>query len=463
LVDSLPSLPIGGLTIAGFAFFKCGNPKAMSDVLDLTHAFEEPRHAHRVSARTSQVQGSQILQIAGEIGQLQAEGKTVCNLSVGDYSPKEFPVPSDLIAENIKAFEEGHTNYPPAIGLPEMRDAVSNYYAHFLGLKYPRESVIITSGARPVVFAFFNAVLNPGDQVINPTPSWNTHYYTALCDAQEIRIDSKAENGFLPTREGLEDSVSKARILCLCSPGNPTGTLFDEEQLAAICDLVLEENARRKPEDGPLYVMYDQVYWPITHGGRKHITPVNLRPEMAKYTVFVDGISKAFAATGVRVGWGLGPSDVVKGMSRYTSHSGSWAPKPAQIATLRYLSDTDKVEKAFNDLQVALEKRLNRLSTGLQKIIDEGAPLRFVPPEGALYLTLEVKIVGRKTPNGKVLENNEDIRQYLLHNAGMGIVPFEAFGVMKALGWFRLSVGAVSNEDIDSLMPRLHEAIEKLQ
>lgn len=434
----------------------------MSDVLDLTGAFKSPKHQHRVSTRTSSVQGSQILRIAGEIRALQNSGEAVCNLSVGDYSPREFPVPKDLIQENMRAFEEGHTNYPPAIGLPEMRDAVADYYAHYLGLRYPREGVVITSGARPVVFAFFNAVLNPGDKVVNPTPSWNTHYYVALCNATEVKVDSRPEDGFLPTREGLEEHVKGARILCLCSPGNPTGTLFDEARLKGICELVLEENARRSPEEGPLYVLYDQVYWPITHGGRKHLTPVGLFPEMAAYTVFVDGISKAFAATGVRVGWGVGPSDVVTGMSRYTSHSGSWAPKPAQIATLRFLAKTDTVDAAFKELQEALEARLGRLSKGLKALIDDGAPLRFVEPEGALYLTLEVKVVGRKTPEGKVLENNEDIRAYLLKNAGMGIVPFEAFGVQKPLGWFRLSVGAVSDADIDSLMPRLKDAIAKL-
>jgi aspartate aminotransferase len=434
----------------------------MSEVLDLTEAFSNPRHDHRISSRTSRVKGSHILRIAAEIRELQSSGKAICNLSVGDYSPQEFPVPAELIAENIKAFEEGHTNYPPAVGLPEMRDAVCDYYAHFLGLRYPREGVVITSGARPVVFSFFNAVLNPGDCVINPTPSWNTHYYTALCGATEIRVESQPEDGFLPTRAGLEAFVSKARILCLCSPGNPTGTLFSEQRLREICELVLEENDRREPEDGPLYVMYDQVYWPITHGGREHIHPVAINPEMAAYTVFVDGISKAFAATGVRVGWGVGPSDVITGMSRYTSHSGSWAPKPAQIATLRYLKNTEQVSRAFTDLQQALESRLKCLSDGLQSIIDKGCPLRFIAPEGALYLTLYVDICGHKTPEGKVLKDNEDIRQYLLHWAGMGIVPFEAFGVEKALGWFRVSVGAVSAEDIDALMPRLHKAIQKL-
>lgn len=435
----------------------------MTDSLDLSSYFLSPdAKPARVSPLTAQLQGSQILRIAAEIRAKQASGDPVCNLSVGDYSPAEFPMPKALIAENIQSFEKGQTNYPPAIGTPQLRDAVSRYYQNFLGLSYPRSGVVITSGARSVVYALFRAVVEKGETVINPTPSWNLHYYTRIAQANNLIVESRPEDGFLTTRERLEAHVSKARVLCLCSPSNPSGTLFDEQTLAGICDLVLEENARRQGQDRPLFVLYDHVYWPITHGGRKHLTPVNLRPEMAKYTVFVDGISKAFAATGVRVGWGVGPPDIISGMAKYTGHAGAWAPKPGQLATARFLDQVDAVKDAFKTLQSALEARLGLLVNGLKSLTAKDLPLHFIEPQGALYLTLQLKIEGRKTPSGQVLANNEDIRRYLLESAGMGIVPFEAFGRQDALGWFRVSVGAVSAQDIEALIPRLEAALKAL-
>lgn len=416
----------------------------------------------RLSPLASRIQGSQILRIAGEIAAMKAGGATVCNLTVGDYAPAEFPIPKRMMEENLRAFREGATNYPPTSGLPELRDAVCELYAARFGLRYPREGCLITAGSRAIVYAFFRALVDAGDVVINPTPSWNVHYYAELVSATQVKVASSPEHGFLPTREGLEEVVRGARALVLCSPGNPTGTMFQEDQLAAICDLILEENARRGAHERPLFLLYDQVYWPLTHGGREHIHPLTLRPQMAPYTVFVDGVSKAFAGTGLRVGWALGPPDLIAGMGRITSHAGAWAPKPSQLATVRFLADEAVVSEAFASLQGKVEARLRRLTDGLEALRDAGLPISFIPPQGALYITFKVDVVGMTTPEGKVLEDNEDIRQYLLQAAGMGIVPFEAFGVEEATRWFRLSVGAVSDADIDALMPRLEAALRAL-
>jgi aspartate aminotransferase len=419
----------------------------------------------RLGSLAAGISGSQILRIAAEINALKASGAEVCNLSVGDYAPDQFPVPDALLEELQQALAEGATNYPPATGILELKEAVCEAYERFFGLRYPTTGTVITSGARPVVYSLFRAVLERGDVVLNPTPSWNTHYYTALAEAENLVIPSLPKDGFLPRREALEPHIRRARVLCLCSPGNPTGTLFDEPSLRAINALVLEENARRAAsEERPLFVLYDHVYWPITHGGRAHLTPVGLDPEMARYTVFVDGISKAFAATGVRVGWAVGPPDIITGMSRFTSHAGAWAPKPAQLATARFLRRLEECDAALVHLQSALEARLKTLVDGLETLTARRLPLRFIAPEGALYLTLHLDVLGRQTSRGEALECNEDIRSYVLEAAGMGIVPFEAFGCPEpqARGWFRLSVGAVSDADIQALIPRLGAALEGL-
>lgn len=436
----------------------------MSDVLDPRPFLKAPEGgAARLGAVASSVVNSQILKVAAEIRALQETGAEVCNLTIGDYNPLYFPVPKGLLSLITDALERGETNYAPTAGLPVIREAVAHLYKTFLKLDYPSDGVLVTSGARAAVYAVFMALVDKGEKVVNPVPSWNTHHYCALSQAENVVVESRPENGFLPVREDLEEAVKGARLLVLCSPGNPTGTLFSAEQLSALCDLVLEENARRGPGERPLYLMYDHVYWPIVHRGLAHVDPVTLRPEIARYTIFIDGISKGLAATGLRVGWAVGPPDLIAGMNRITGHGGSWAPKPLQTATARFLADEDAVRAAFAELQSRIEERLTRLCEGLRGLTEAGLPVRTIQdPGGALYLTLNVPIAGRSTPGGEALTSNDDIRRYLLTSAGLGVVPFEAFGHHNGLGWFRMSVGAASDEEIDALIPRLRQALEAL-
>src|SRR5262249_11302171 len=154
--------------------------------------------------------------------------------------------------------------------------------------------------------------------------------YCHMVDAVERQVACAPEDAFLPTRARLADAVRGARLLTLNSPLNPTGTAFSAPVLGEICDLVLEENARRGAGERPLFVMYDQVYWMLTFGATRHANPITLRPAMRDYTVFVDGISKPFAATGLRVGWAAGPVDVIQAMSNLLGHVGAWAPRAEQ-------------------------------------------------------------------------------------------------------------------------------------
>ena len=141
----------------------------------------------------------------------------------------------------------------------------------------------------------------------------------------------------MPTADTIRPHLKGAKLLALCSPQNPTGTVFTREQLEEICDLVLEENRSRGEDEKPLYIMYDQIYGALLHGGEKHVDPVSLRPELRPYTVYVDGISKALAATGVRVGWALGPDYIIDKMKSILGHIGAWSPKAEQMATARGL------------------------------------------------------------------------------------------------------------------------------
>jgi aspartate aminotransferase len=417
----------------------------------------------RVSTMADGLVGSEILRIAAEVRAMLARGSEVCNLTVGDFAPAQFPAPPELVDGIIAALTAGETNYPPSEGIPQLRQAISAFYQEWLGLTYSVESILVTGGSRPGLYATYRALVDEGDAVVFGVPSWNNNHYVHLVGARGVPVYCGAESDFLPTRAALEDAVRGARLLVLNSPLNPTGTAFDEAALAGICDLVLEENARRGPGERPLYLLYDQVYWMLTFGGTRHVNPVSLRPAMAEYTVFVDGISKSFAATGVRVGWTVGPADVTRRMASLVGHIGAWAPRAEQVAVARLLADRAAIERYHRTMLHEAFTRLEALYAGLQRLGQQGHPVEAVMPMGAIYLSVRFDLHGSVTPAGTTLRSNDDIRQYLLEAAGMAVVPFHAFGLPDETGWFRLSIGAIAKEEIAPLLQRLETALRALR
>ncbi|RPH36049.1 aminotransferase class I/II-fold pyridoxal phosphate-dependent enzyme, partial [bacterium] len=400
---------------------------------------------------------------AADIRAMAAEGRQLCNLTVGDFSPTEFRIPR-FLEENIReALRRGETNYPPSDGMLALRKAVLSFYDRWLHLDYPVDSVLVTSGSRPGIYSTYAALVDPGDPVVYPVPSWNNNHYCHLSGAAPRPVVCRPEDAFLPTRETLKEAVLGARLLALNSPLNPTGTAFTPETLEGICDLVLEENARRPPGDRPLYVLYDQVYWMLTFGTTKHVDPVSLRPAMRTYTLYVDGISKAFAATGLRVGWVVGPQDIIQRMGSIVGHVGAWAPRAEQAATARLLGATGEIQGYHRDMKKALLARLNLLYDSLKSLKAEGLPVDAVPPMGGIYLSARFYLIGCRIRSGEILHTNEEIRYYLLHKAGLAAVPFQAFGSLEEDGWFRLSVGAVSIREINEMLPRLRTALQEVR
>ena len=185
-------------------------------------------------------------------------------------------------------------------------------------------------------------------------------------------------------------------------------------------------------------------------------------PEAARYTIFVDGISKAFAATGLRVGWGVGPVDVIARMGALLGHVGAWAPRPEQMATIGLLDDPAAIREFRQSFNTGVEARLRALHLGLQGMKGRGLPVDSIPPQGAMYLTARFHPFGRTTPQGTILETNEQVRHYLLEAAGVAGVPFQAFGALADDGWFRLSAGAIGLPEIEKALPRLERALAAL-
>jgi aspartate aminotransferase len=407
--------------------------------------------------------GSRILAIADEVRALQAAGRQICNLTIGDFDPREFPIPVPLLERIEGALRRGETNYPPAAGMPALREEIAALYAREFGLSIPIGSIVVTGGSRPGLFAAYQIVIDSGDRVVFPVPSWNNDHYCALAGATPVAIECGSDTAFLPTAAVLRPHLRDARLLALNSPLNPSGTSFDAATLEAICDAVLEENARRSPGEPPLYLLYDQVYWMLTFGGVQHVVPQVLRPAMAPYTILIDGISKAFAATGLRVGWICAPPPLAGTLNAFLGHVGAWSPRPMQVATAEMLADVAAVHEARCTMQLGLQRRLDRLYAGMLALQREGLPVEAVAPMGAMYLSVRFGAHPARRVAGPSVDSAEPIRRHLLEEAGVAVVPFEAFGFNGDPGWFRLSVGSVSEAAIDEVVVRLRGALEVMR
>jgi len=400
--------------------------------------------------------GSEILRIAAEIRTLKAAGADICNLTVGDFDPAQFPVPPALLEGVRAALAAGHTNYPPSDGVLALREAVARFYARGLGLAYPVESVLVTGGARPLLYGSYRTVLDPGDVVVYPVPSWNNNHYAYLCGAKAIELPVHADANFFPTPAQLGPHLPAARLLLINSPLNPTGTVIDPEVLREICELVVEENRRRAKAGGDarkaLWLCYDQVYWQLTFGHARHATPPEVCPDIAPYTIMLDAASKSFAATGLRVGWAVMPPAARQRRADILGHVGAWAPKAEQVAMAALLDDQATIAAYHTEMRARVRERLDRLAAGFQALRAAGYPVEVIAPQGAIYLSVRVALPGH---------TNEETRKLLLDRAGFAVVPFQAFGLREESGWFRISVGAVSLAEIEAALPRVRAALPR--
>ncbi len=417
----------------------------------------------RVSQMAETLIASEIIKLAGEINEKIKNGEKIYNLTIGDFDPKIFSIPKELEDEIIKAYTEKETNYPPANGIIELRKAVSKFLLDKEGLSYNANEILIAAGARPLIYATYQTLVQPGDTVVFPVPSWNNNHYSHLSHAKKIEILAGPENNFMPSAEDIKPYIKEATLISLCSPLNPTGTVFSYKQLEDICNLILEENNRRSDKDNPVYLMYDQIYWVLTYGDTEHYNPVSINPEMRNYTVFIDGLSKAFAATGVRVGWSFGPARVIDKMKSILSHLGAWAPKAEQVATARYLSNTKLVDSYLEQYKKNVYLRLQGFYEGFESLKNEGYKVHAIAPQAAIYLTVQFELHGMKKEDGTVLETTKDITKYILEEARVAIVPFYAFGDSDNSTWYRLSVGTCRIDEVEKVIESLRKALAKLR
>ncbi len=417
-----------------------------------------------VSDMVDTLTDSEIRVIAGAINKKISEGERIFNLTIGDFNPEIFSIPDEFYEFVYKEYKNHKTNYPPLQGEEDLREVMSRYIKQREGLDFSPEEFIIGAGGRPLIFTYFMSSINPGENVVVPVPSWNNNYYSHITKANMICVETSPDNYFMPKAKDFAPYIKDASLLCLCSPSNPTGTCISKEDLNEICSLILEENSRRsKLNIKRLYLMYDQMYWQLTFGDTIHYNPVSVAPEMRKYTLFVDGMSKAFAGTGVRVGWGFSDKEVIDKMKNMFSHMGAFPPKPEQHAAADYLQNDELVNNYLVNMRNKIKERLDGFYAGFMKLKNAGYKVDAIAPQAAIYLTVQFNLFGKKTADGTELKTTPQITQYLLDDAKVGLVPFTAFGTNENPSWYRLSVGTCTVEEVSEIINNLEKSLSKLK
>ncbi|MGL6069156.1 MAG: pyridoxal phosphate-dependent aminotransferase, partial [Sediminibacterium sp.] len=327
--------------------------------------------------------GSEIVKLGNAINERIRNGETIYNFTIGDFDPQVFPIPSELETLIIESYQKHNTNYPAAEGILELRKAISTFIQEWEGIHYDTHEIQVASGGRPLIYALFKVIVDKGDKVIYGVPSWNNNHYVHLTDGEHCLIDCLPENNFMPTVADIKKNIEGATLICLCTPQNPTGTTLSRNALQEICELIIAENNKRGANEKKLYLMFDQMYWTLTYGDTVHANPISLDPAMKEYTIFIDGISKVFAATGVRVGWAMGPGNVIAKMKAVLSHLGAWAPMAEQKAVAQYLLQQRAIQQYLVHFKSEIEYRLQTIHDGLIALKNKGYAVDAVAPQAA--------------------------------------------------------------------------------
>jgi len=399
--------------------------------------------------------GSEIIKISQQIKEI-SKTKKVQNLTIGDFDSKINPIPKKLKDYIIDSYNENLTNYPLSAGQLNLRQSISEYLKKRQGIDYNENEILVGGGVRPLIYTVYKALINDGEGVIYPVPSWNNNHYSFLHGAVKQEIECKPENSFFPTTSDIDMAINdKTSLICICSPQNPTGRVIDPEVLKGICELVVNENNVRASQVGsrPLYLFFDQIYSDLTVEG-SFVHPLTLCPEIRDYLICVDGISKSLCATGIRVGWMFGPQDIIGKMTEVFSHIGAWAPKPEQNAVAKYLNDYDDMVEFVNSKTKQYSDISNKICDKIQELKDKGFRIDYQRPEGGIYISIYLG-------ESLLFPNIESYIKFLINRCSIGLVPFEYFGSKENKGWFRMSIGGVDPNNVDEILNSLNELTYK--
>jgi aspartate aminotransferase len=391
--------------------------------------------ARRVSARIGGIAESATLAVDAKAKAMKAAGRPVIGFGAGE---PDFPTPAYIVAaaEQACGVPRNH-RYTPAAGLPELREAIAAKTERDSGLRVAPSQVLVTNGGKQAVYTAFATLLDPGDEVLLPAPYWTT-YPEAIQLAGGVPVEVVADEaaGYRVTVEQLEAArTERTKVLLFCSPSNPTGAIYPPDEVAAI--------GRWAGEHG-IWVITDEIYEHLVYGDAEHVSMPVVAPELGDRWVVLNGVAKTYAMTGWRVGWMIGPADVIKAATNLQSHLTSNVANVSQLAALAAVSGD---LTAVAEMRAAFDRRRRTIVEMLNAIDGVVCP----EPEGAFYAYPSVKGLLGKTIRGKVANTSLELAAIALDEAEVAVVPGEAFGTP---GYFRLSY-ALGDDDLAEGVSRL--------
>jgi aspartate aminotransferase len=397
-----------------------------------------------LASSLSNIKPSPTIAVSMKAAELKAAGKDIISLGMGE---PDFDTPQNIKDAAIKAIQKGDTKYTAVDGTAALKKAIIEKFKRENSIEYKASEIIVSTGAKQVIYNALIASINPDDEVIIPAPYWVSYPdMVLLAGGKPVIVDSSEKNNFKISPTALEEKITpKTKWIILNSPSNPTGACYSQAELRALADVLL-----RHPQ---VHIMADDIYEHLIFDDLKFVTIAEIEPQLLPRTLIVNGVSKAYAMTGWRIGYGAGPEKLIKAMSMIQSQSTSSPSSIGQAAAVEALNGTQDYIKPNAKL---FQSRRDMVVEMLNKI--DGINCNI--PNGAFYVFPSCKgLFGKKTPAGKVIENDNDFAGYLLEEALVAVVPGVAFG---APDFFRISYAA-SEDFLKNSMQRIADSCLRLK
>jgi aspartate aminotransferase len=392
----------------------------------------------------NRIQPSPTIAVTTKARELKAAGRDVIGLGAGE---PDFDTPDNIKEAAIAAIRRGETKYTAVEGIPELRDAIAKKFKRENNLDYKPAQTFVAPGGKSVIYNCLLATLNPGDEVIVPAPYWVSYPDIALLGgARPVIVECSLEQGFRLTPEALEKAITpKTKWLIFNQPSNPTGVCYTPEQLKALTDVLM-----RHPQ---VWVLTDDMYEHLVYGGFKFRTVAEIEPGLYERTLTMNGVSKAYAMTGWRIGYCAGPEELIKAMAKLQSQSATNASSISQWASVEALNGPQDFIPGFQKL---FEERRDLVVS----MLNQASGIECPKPEGAFYVYPSIrKLIGRKTEKGKVIATDGDFAAELLEAEGVAVVHGAAFGLSP---FFRISY-ATSNKALEEACKRIQRFTASLR
>ena len=397
----------------------------------------------QIAPRISDIGVSEILVIGARAKVLKAQGRPIIELGAGE---PDFDTPDNIKNAAIAAIKRGESKYTALTGTPELKKAIQAKFLRDNDLKFETSQIIASTGAKQVLFNAFMATLQAGDEVIIPTPYWTSYAdIISTCGGKPVLVSCSADNGFRLQAQDLEAAItSKTKWLLFNSPSNPTGAAYDRQAYRPILDVLLRHSQ--------VWLLSDDIYEHIIYDDFEFVTAAQIEPQLRSRTLTVNGVSKAYAMTGWRIGYAAGPAELIQAMSVIQSQATSCPSSISQAAAVEALTGSQEI---LIERKNSFQSRRNLVVDALNAIDGIDCPL----PEGAFYTFASCEgVINRKTPSGETISSDRDFCRLLLEEADISVVPGSAFGLSP---FFRISY-ATSKAELEEALKRIASFVAKL-